>query len=346
MVEVGKIGDKTLVLNGRYISIFREGKLVWKKKYMPYALPDGNSYWYRRRVRITELSGNTLTDYQIKIEIGAGDPIWKHARSAGEDIRFCYYPEAEMIPHWIEKFDPVAEEAIIWVKVPSIPASSETEIYMYYGNPTVASASDGEATFDFFDDFDDGIYDLNKWIEPVGGPGNYVEENGYLELTVTGTDAPYRALTNTFTLSDGIIEQKIMFTYTNNVPHLMIFVRQPTDGTYGYGELTARGGRKDDFYFHDGTFKGKVSLGYNLDAYKDTWFFMQFKLSGSNAWGYIKNLKTGAETTTSITDFSTLVSPGRLGPGVWNAETTNRIDWFRVRKFADPEPSVSVGAEE
>jgi len=131
MVEVGKIGDKTLVLDGRYISIFRGRKLINRWAYMGYLLPDGNAYIYRRKVHIKELSGNTLTDYQVKIVLGAGDPIFAHARSAGEDIRFCYYPEEEMLSYWIEKFDPDAEEAIIWVKVPSIPANSEIEIYCY-----------------------------------------------------------------------------------------------------------------------------------------------------------------------------------------------------------------------
>ena len=179
MVEVGKIGDKTLVLNGRYISIFREGKLVWGKKYMPYALPDGNSYWYRRRVRITELSGNTLTDYQIKIEIGAGDPIFAHARSAGEDIRFCYYPEEEMLSYWIEKYDPVAEEAIIWVKVPSIPANGETKIRMYYGNPSAMAVSNGDKVFEFFDDFERTSLDINKWSYEEEGTGNLDLKNDY-----------------------------------------------------------------------------------------------------------------------------------------------------------------------
>ena len=35
----------------------------------------------------------------------------------------------------------------IWVKVPSIPASSSVEIWMYYGNPSASSASDASATF-------------------------------------------------------------------------------------------------------------------------------------------------------------------------------------------------------
>jgi len=305
-----------------------------------------NTSWqYRRPINITEQSGNTLTDYQVLITIDTASLISEgKMRSDCGDIRFTDSSDNEL-SYWIESGCNSANTKI-WVKVPSIPASSTATIYVYYGNPSATSESNGTAVFDFFDDFEDGVYDTNKWIEPVGGPGTYSETNGYLELHVTGTDAPYRALTNTFTMSDGIVEQKIMWVSTTATPHIMIFVRQPTDGTYGYGELTARGGGGDDLYFHDGATKGKVTLGYNFDSYSNTWFFMRFKLSGSNAWGYLKNLDTGVETTTSITNFATLTSPGRLGPGVWNVETVNRVDWFRVRKYASAEPTYEIGEEE
>jgi Cu/Ag efflux protein CusF len=46
--------------------------------------------------------------------------------------------------------------ANLWIKVPYIPASSNTNttIYLYYGNlTTVTSASDGKSVFEDFDDF-------------------------------------------------------------------------------------------------------------------------------------------------------------------------------------------------
>jgi hypothetical protein len=42
--------------------------------------------------------------------------------------------------------------AIVWVKVPSIPNGDST-IYVYYGNGSVTTASSGDNTFVFFDDF-------------------------------------------------------------------------------------------------------------------------------------------------------------------------------------------------
>jgi len=295
---------------------------------------------YRNPITIKNKTWDDLSNYQVLVELSSSNFDFDLVQSDGADIRFTD-SDGNLLGYWIESWDKASESASVWVKVSSIPASPDkTEIFMYYGNPSVSSASDGDATFEFFDDFDDNVYDTSKWATPVQGPGNYAEEDGVLKLTVTGTDAPYRALTKSYTMSDGIIEMKVKWVSSTATPHMMIFVRQPSGGDVG--ELTARGGTNNDFYFHDGTQKGAVSFTPN----QNEWHFMRFKLQGSNAWGYIKNLETGAEASTSITDFSTLTSPGRLGPGVWNNETTNHFDDFRVRKYASPEPTVSIGTME
>ncbi|MBU5678908.1 MAG: DUF2341 domain-containing protein [Candidatus Aenigmarchaeota archaeon] len=50
----------------------------------------------------------------------------------------------------------------IWVRVPSIPVGSKT-IYMYYGNPSATSMSDGKNTFYIFEDWETGSIDTNYW---------------------------------------------------------------------------------------------------------------------------------------------------------------------------------------
>ena len=106
-----------------------------------------SGWGYRRKISITERSGSTLTDYQVKIVLDSSNFDFTKAKSDGSDIRFTPDDSSTQLSYWIEKWDPVGEEAIVWVKVPSIPASSTTTIYMYYGNPTAASASDPYATF-------------------------------------------------------------------------------------------------------------------------------------------------------------------------------------------------------
>ena len=71
------------------------------------------------------------------------------------DLRFVDSDGVNLLPYWIESYN-TSSAAFVWVKIPSIPSSTAKTIYMYYGNPSAASASDGTATFDFFDDFNTG----------------------------------------------------------------------------------------------------------------------------------------------------------------------------------------------
>jgi hypothetical protein len=49
------------------------------------------------------------------------------------------------------------------VKIPSISANGEAKIKMYYENDKASSVSDGDATFEFFDDFEGRSLDTSKW---------------------------------------------------------------------------------------------------------------------------------------------------------------------------------------
>ena len=113
---------------------------------------DSLTFKYRRKITITEQSGNDLTDYQVRIDLDATNFDFSHFLNEGKDLRFTDASK-NLLPYWVEKMDIAAEKATIWVKVPSIPANSSASIYMYYGNDSLPSASDGEATFLFFDDF-------------------------------------------------------------------------------------------------------------------------------------------------------------------------------------------------
>jgi len=339
MVEVGKIGDKTLVLDGRYISIFRGGTLMNKWAYMGYLLPDGNAYIYRRRVHIKELSGKTLTDYQIRIEIGAGDPIWEHARSAGEDIRFCYHPEEEMLSYWIEKFDPDAEEAIIWVKVPEIPANSEIEIFMYYGNPTVASASDGVATFVFFDDFDD--LDISDYTI-VSGSFDVVEEpagsgNGILRGTGSSANLIVHNTANVDTQK--VVRVKVRPDSSTGAPGV-VFGYQDSDNFY-HARINNDGDELQIYEWVGGSATKRGSTSVSIST--GTWYILEAIWKDANtieAKLYDVNGNLLATATATMTGG---FSSGKIGLRTYN---TGSFDDFRIRKYTEPEPSVSVGEEE
>jgi uncharacterized repeat protein (TIGR01451 family) len=123
--------------------------------YAPDALP--NPPWYnqawsvRRPVTITN-SSSALTQIQVLVSLSSSFDF-SHAQVNGADLRVTAGNGTTLIPFWIESWDSTAQKAWVWVKVPSLPAG-KTVIYLYYGNPSAAAASDGKATFEVYDGFE------------------------------------------------------------------------------------------------------------------------------------------------------------------------------------------------
>src|SRR4030065_1303982 len=99
-----------------------------------------NAQWegwnWRRQVVINNTSGSTLTDIQVKIDLGNLTPAFNFAfaKSDGSDLRVTDSTGVPQLPFRIERWDTTAHQATIWVKVPSIPTAG-ARIYLYYGKP-------------------------------------------------------------------------------------------------------------------------------------------------------------------------------------------------------------------
>ena len=140
-----------------------------------------NSSWScRKLVTITGSTAGAQTDFQVKVDV-AYDP---NMRSDFGDIRFTDSDGITLLDYWLMTAE-ASTSATFFVKVPSIPASPSTAaIYLYYGNPSATSTSSGEATFIYFDDFDDGI-----WNDRYDNTGDSLtESNGYLHMDDIGHD--------------------------------------------------------------------------------------------------------------------------------------------------------------
>ena len=151
-----------------------------------------SDFAYRVEHNITGSSSGTVTDYQIRITIvngsgtSSGDTYYTTnvAQSDFDDIRVTWYnySSGEEVPCdvWAEEVN-AGENVTFWVEVPKIPQSGTVTIYIYYGNSTVNNVWNGDATFPFFDDFEDNSIDTNKWEISDSGVS---EADG--QLTITG----------------------------------------------------------------------------------------------------------------------------------------------------------------
>ncbi|MDD5013263.1 MAG: DUF2341 domain-containing protein, partial [Candidatus Pacebacteria bacterium] len=103
-----------------------------------------------------------------------------------DDIRFTNSSN-QTLDYWIESSDSFS--ATIWVEVDSL-ASGDTTLYLYYDNSSETTAvSNGENTFEFFDDFEDGSINTSIWnIKSSYGSCGIKSNNQYEGTYAIGSD--------------------------------------------------------------------------------------------------------------------------------------------------------------
>lgn len=188
-----------------------------------------NSEWYdtswtrRKRVRVMNNATSTYTNVQVKIPVAYDADM----KSDFSDLRFTDNSGTTSIPFWIAEDTISSASTTVWVKVPSLPASSYADVFMYYGNSGAANTgTSGTSTFKFFDDFEDGniseysgdatlfanstSYNYERTYGIAASPGNTGSQNTsgiaqvsagvgrdttfrfhqYIDMTTGGSDEP------------------------------------------------------------------------------------------------------------------------------------------------------------
>jgi hypothetical protein len=95
------------------------------------------NWQYRKQITInyTKVSAN-LIDFPVLISLSSDANLASHARSDGWDIVFTSSDKKTKLNHELEKYNSTTGNLVAWVKVPTISSTSNTVLYMYYGNPT------------------------------------------------------------------------------------------------------------------------------------------------------------------------------------------------------------------
>jgi hypothetical protein len=103
----------------------------------------------------------TLTGFPVLVRLTADNFDFSRARADGADVRFAK-ADMTLLPHEIERWDPVAGYAELWVRADTIWGNSSNRYWvMYYGNPDVRTSSNGALVFDTADAFT-GVWHLGE----------------------------------------------------------------------------------------------------------------------------------------------------------------------------------------
>jgi hypothetical protein len=108
-------------------------------------------YSYHHDINLSGATAGANHPVQITLTEGVGGFSHANAQANGDDLRF-YDSAGNVLDYWIQEWDN-GGTTTVWVEV---AVAGTTAIDMYYGNPDATAMSDGDATFLFFDDFEDG----------------------------------------------------------------------------------------------------------------------------------------------------------------------------------------------
>lgn len=296
---------------------------------------------YRKPITVSNF-GSVLSDYQVVTTVDTASLATAGKMlSSGNDIRFTSSDGSTLLNYWIESGINTSTTRI-WIKIPSI-SSGLNVIYMYYGNATPPSdgfGSNGDNTFNFFDDFN-GTTQADKWN--TSGPWT---ESGGTIINSTGVGYIVTKLPILSGLTDFVIEGRTR-SLGNYADSMLLEIKCNPSATPGLPGYQARlvfmpgAGLGSPYWAVDGIYsegtyfaslntwyRGKVIInpsGYHAAyLYSDT--------------GTILGSITGL-TVDSISTNNYLAIRGMNGP--------TELDWIFVHKYIDTEPTIgSVGIEE
>ncbi|KKM83968.1 hypothetical protein LCGC14_1303960, partial [marine sediment metagenome] len=273
--------------------------------------------------------------------------FWQNVKTDGSDIRITDSDGITELPYWIESFNnsPTTKNYKIWAKVPTIAASSSKDIYMYYGNASAISTSDGDRVFDFFDDFNDGVIDSSKW--PTQSLFSMTENGGELTFYLVSGDFNY-IQSNGFSSAPIVIEArtKTVITPTNGWSPVM-FWQSTTEGASILEHSGTGGGRQ--YARNDGTW---YTMGDNKPL--NSYHINSLIIESPTQWTAKSDYENSSSADWSASYGNTFSGNYyiRIGPRHDNYVPAlpqlmdGRVDWILARQFASTVPTTMVSSEE
>ena len=274
-----------------------------------------------------------LAGYQIRfnLDYGVGASTANttftngHSQTDFDDIRFVL--NGTVLPHWIEVVN-VGVDAIVWVNFTMIPVAGEN-FYIYYGNLVAPDISNGNTTWNFFDDFP-GAALQGQWNIDCGNPDVAVA-GGILTITNVGGGVDTIGAT-TFVQND--------YRYLSNVT--------VTNGAVYWGmiEPSRCGAGKDGVTFAK-TVIGNERVKRYLNNVATNWphvfpaspFTARILKNGSWARWIYNDVLTEAQNTFASVNVLPFIGSET------NAQTIS-MDWVAIGELCRPEPAWGAWSAE
>lgn len=274
------------------------------------------------------LNSSALTDFPVLLSV-SGDPTFFSKVQHSNFIEFYQEPQKiTSLKFFIEEWDSTNHNAKIWIRIPYIPPSSTTTVYLVRNKNRLQSAST-ITIFDFYDDF--SIFDTDKWNKTANA--TVTVQDSVLTLTATAnTEGIYSITTFSYPL---ILEFKYQLSDpTADSILLGLSAQQEIPTGWDLFDILAIG--TDEWSDPIALVGNPLSLSfyYIAGVSANTWYTA--KITRKSADDAV--ISNGAGTVTpDPSEVPSAAIPLRFTPAL----QTIKLDWVRTRPYTSPEPTTS-----
>jgi len=310
-----------------------------------------NNSWSSRKLLTINSSqvDEDLTNFPILVYESSDSDLASRAQSDGDDIVFILHSDnSTQLNHEIELYNDGTGKLIAWVNITSLSSSTDTMIWMYYGNSTCISQENINDTWDsnyisvlhfkegtagtaqdstqYDSDAVPGHGDAAGSTDPdqtVSGQFGYGVDFDGLPATADGTYGGYMDIGDD---SDISITGDLTITTWMNWDGRTASYDYWTGSTYSAGEWTL-------YHDADGTLKASrnaAGLDSGVAPPENTWFMNTFVDDGSDWYFFVNKTRTSFGSRQDGTDTGVAKRIGGRFTSPGDRSWDGTIDEFRI----------------
>jgi len=293
----------------------------------------GFNYQYCKKITVDHTQVNsTLTNFPLLVNIAGDDDLKTVANGGrvehnlGYDIIFRS-PTCGQLDHEIEKYDGSAGTLIAWVRVPTLSAGTDTEVYMYYGDSGVICSPENPPGV--WDSNYGGVWHLDETVDDEATTGTHYDSTANDNDGSQTNNDDTEGKIGTAQMFDGNSDYIYTSNSFNNPQNFTVsawFKTSTASGKRVVGFESDQSGTYSgswDRHIYVGT-DGKVYFG----AYSgSTDVAVSTNTLNDDTWHYAVGVRDNGA------DYIRLYIDGSLNNSTYNPNAENYSGWWRIGSY-------------
>src|SRR3989338_8158833 len=195
-----------------------------------------SSYTYRKNIVINATSVALPSDYSVNITVNTSALVSAgKMQASGKDFRIVYNngTNTEIDRVNVTLFNTQNTQVFVKLQAAISANQNDSNYWLYYGNPseTIDPPVNGSNVFLFYDNFNDGTLDTNKWKQWTAGSSSVSVSSNALYVHSDGSNRAHASTNKNFTYP---IQVDYIFYYPDGGDMMQVDTRSDGQGQGTY----------------------------------------------------------------------------------------------------------------